>query len=586
MMVAYMSGPPRTVRYEGLYPSQIRERFEQDAADAAADDWYPTSESWQSGVLLVVYEHDPARAHRAAMTPPPSGPRDPGPGPSPHQPDHRVSRPMPPWQRAAVGLGVAVVLVVTASLTLFGFGNWDRPGTAPGNPVRQATPAPGGLGPRTDAIAFLESHGFRGAVSPVGDGQEHWLGQGVEGSLVELLGPAGGLLRATLTVFPVQDVGVGEIAQPTDVLRFLDRFAPGSDAWATAHTDDAVAARGVPVRQRFGDRILAVSALDGEDASVFTYAVTQAEAPPRSRRTPRPAAAVRTFGDGTWQVGTEVRPGPTGWSRTAPAPGCAWARRGRPPGHGQRGRLGPRLVSVGKRDVAIARAAVVAGRPTCHGSPTSARPSGTARSWSARTWRPELRLGRHRRLHVGAALGVRWHGRPGHRERGRSGAPGGDHPRLGQGVRFERLRQLGPALTGGLRPTGRSPRCDPAYTRWMAARPWNDPQLTGSDRVPMHSVPHLDRLDLDGTWDFQLLPHPEAPLADAWRDITVPGAWTMQDTGDLPHYTNVQMPFPELPPEVPHANPTGVYRRTFRIPAAWKGRRVVLHVGAAESWWS
>jgi len=117
----------------------------------------------------------------------------------------------------------------------------------------------------------------------------------------------------------------------------------------------------------------------------------------------------------------------------------------------------------------------------------------------------------------------------------------------------------------------------------MAARPWNEPQLTGSGRVPMHSVPHLDRLDLDGTWDFQLLPHPEAPLADAWRDITVPGAWTMQDTGDLPHYTNVQMPFPELPPEVPHANPTGVYRRTFRIPAAWKGRRVVLHVGAAES---
>lgn len=354
MMVAYMSGPPRTVRYEGLYPSQIRERFEQDAADAAADDWYPTSESWQSGVLLVVYEHAPARAHRAAMTPPPSGPRDPGPGPSPHQPDHRVSRPMPPWQRAAVGLGVAVVLVVTASLTLFGFGNWDRPGTAPGNPVRQATPAPGGLGPRTDAIAFLESHGFRGAVSPVGDGQEHWLGQGAEGSLVELLGPAGGLLRATLTVFPVQDVGVGEIAQPTDVLRFLDRFAPGSDAWATAHTDDAVAARGVPVRQRFGDRILAVSALDGEDASVFTYAVTQAEAPPRSRRTPRPAAAVRTFGDGTWQVGTEVRPG----TYRAVADGtCTWVRLGEAADGlqvmGSAVGSGPRLVSVGKRDVAI-----------------------------------------------------------------------------------------------------------------------------------------------------------------------------------------------------------------------------------------
>lgn len=115
------------------------------------------------------------------------------------------------------------------------------------------------------------------------------------------------------------------------------------------------------------------------------------------------------------------------------------------------------------------------------------------------------------------------------------------------------------------------------------ARPWDDPQLTGSGRVRMHSVPHHDQVPLDGTWDFQLLPHPEAPIGDAWRDITVPGAWTMQDTGDLPHYTNVRMPFPHLPPAVPEANPTGVYRRSFRLPRGWKDRRVVLHVGAAES---
>ncbi len=567
------------MRYEGLYPSQIRERFEQDAADAAADDWYPTSESWQSGVLLVVYEHDPARAHRAAMTPPPSGPRDPGPGPSPHQPDHRVSRPMPPWQRAAVGLGVAVVLVVTASLTLFGFGNWDRPGTAPGNPVRQATPAPGGLGPRTDAIAFLESHGFRGAVSPVGDGQEHWLGQGVEGSLVELLGPAGGLLRATLTVFPVQDVGVGEIAQPTDVLRFLDRFAPGSDAWATAHTDDAVAARGVPVRQRFGDRILAVSALDGEDASVFTYAVTQAEAPPRSRRTPRPAAAVRTFGDGTWQVGTEVDRAPTGgrgrhlhlgapgrgadgprsWAaRSARATWSAWASgsgdrssgcgRGRPTvtGHRRAHDLRDGTFLVGE-DVA-AGCYVSDGTGACTWARLSGFGGTAARSSRARA----------------------------------VGAQDVDHPRLGQGVRFERLRQLGPALTGGPAPDGPVARCDPAFTRgWPPAleRPPTDRQR----RVPMHSVPHSTGWTSTHL-GLQLLPHPEAPLADAWGDITVPGAWTMQDTGDLP-YTNVQMPFPELPPRCPR-QPHGVSdaRSGSRPPgraAAWCSTS-----GQPRAWWS
>ena len=57
----------------------------------------------------------------------------------------------------------------------------------------------------------------------------------------------------------------------------------------------------------------------------------------------------------------------------------------------------------------------------------------------------------------------------------------------------------------------------------------------------------------------------------------------MQDTWDRPIYTNVQMPFPNRPPETPEENPTGVYERTFEVPAGWAGRRVVLHVGAAES---
>ena len=57
----------------------------------------------------------------------------------------------------------------------------------------------------------------------------------------------------------------------------------------------------------------------------------------------------------------------------------------------------------------------------------------------------------------------------------------------------------------------------------------------------------------------------------------------MQGFADKPHYTNVQMPFPGLPPSIPEANPTGVYEREAEVPAAWAGRRVVLHVGAAES---
>src|ERR1039457_4541305 len=38
------------------------------------------------------------------------------------------------------------------------------------------------------------------------------------------------------------------------------------------------------------------------------------------------------------------------------------------------------------------------------------------------------------------------------------------------------------------------------------------------------------------------------------------------------------------PPHVPDANPTGIYRRSFRVRRGWaRRRRVVLHVGGAES---
>jgi beta-galactosidase len=100
----------------------------------------------------------------------------------------------------------------------------------------------------------------------------------------------------------------------------------------------------------------------------------------------------------------------------------------------------------------------------------------------------------------------------------------------------------------------------------------------------MHSVPHLDRIALDGRWRFQLLHTPEEEPGTPWSEVDVPGCWTMQGFFDLPHYTNVQMPFPGEPPHLPDVNPTGVYERDFEVPADWvAGRRVVLHVGAAES---
>jgi beta-galactosidase len=46
------------------------------------------------------------------------------------------------------------------------------------------------------------------------------------------------------------------------------------------------------------------------------------------------------------------------------------------------------------------------------------------------------------------------------------------------------------------------------------------------------------------------------------------------------------MPFDDRPPKVPEANPTGLYRTAFDVPAAWSGRRIVLRFGGVESCFS
>ncbi len=102
------------------------------------------------------------------------------------------------------------------------------------------------------------------------------------------------------------------------------------------------------------------------------------------------------------------------------------------------------------------------------------------------------------------------------------------------------------------------------------------------------------RRSLNGRWSLRLFETPESvPQAAVTGPtsgdvvVAVPGNWTMQDLGsgvtDLPHYTNVQMPFEGPPPALPPRNPTGVYRRTFTVPAAWRRQQVVLHVGGADS---
>src|ERR1700722_18523703 len=119
------------------------------------------------------------------------------------------------------------------------------------------------------------------------------------------------------------------------------------------------------------------------------------------------------------------------------------------------------------------------------------------------------------------------------------------------------------------------------------ATTWMSPEIIEVNRLPMRATayPYPDPrlaladvrekspwyLSLNGDWDFHLAPRPEdvpvdfvtpdfAPGSNAdWKKVAVPGNWTLQDTFDKPHYTNVQMPFGDEPPRVPEKNRTGCF---------------------------
>ena len=136
---------------------------------------------------------------------------------------------------------------------------------------------------------------------------------------------------------------------------------------------------------------------------------------------------------------------------------------------------------------------------------------------------------------------------------------------------------------------------------------WKMPEVTGIAKLPGRSTlfpfeseekartgdPGVSRWyrPLDGTWKFSFHGSPAevpdealAPTTDdaGWAPIAVPGNWNLQGW-DRPHYTNVQMPFSDLPPEVPERDPDRVYRTRFE--AARRLRRAGVtapHFGGVE----
>ncbi|SDD72663.1 glycoside hydrolase family 2 TIM barrel-domain containing protein [Auraticoccus monumenti] len=115
-------------------------------------------------------------------------------------------------------------------------------------------------------------------------------------------------------------------------------------------------------------------------------------------------------------------------------------------------------------------------------------------------------------------------------------------------------------------------------------------------------------LSLDGEWRFRLLPAVpgtagaggvlpagEGPtdFADpgyddsGWESITLPTHWVLRPDGawGRPIYTNVQLPIPLDPPNVPDENPTGDHRLALDVPAGWTdgSERVLLRFDGVES---
>jgi len=137
---------------------------------------------------------------------------------------------------------------------------------------------------------------------------------------------------------------------------------------------------------------------------------------------------------------------------------------------------------------------------------------------------------------------------------------------------------------------------------------WEDPGVFEINKIPAHShfIPFTsveqarteDKwqspliVSLNGMWKFHLSQNPsERPFwffkddfdTRKWNEIKVPANWELEGY-DYPIYTNVKYPHSRTPPVIQkNYNPVGSYKRTFEIPADWKGKDVILHFGAASS---
>ncbi len=137
---------------------------------------------------------------------------------------------------------------------------------------------------------------------------------------------------------------------------------------------------------------------------------------------------------------------------------------------------------------------------------------------------------------------------------------------------------------------------------------WENPEVVGINKVAPHAnyTPFDNVSDalnktryesefvklLNGKWRFNWVIKPdERPMdfykadfnSESWDLIDVPSNWEMKGYG-VPIYTDVNYPFPNNEPFIPHDyNPVGSYITTFTVPKNWKGREIFIQFGGVRS---
>ena len=128
-----------------------------------------------------------------------------------------------------------------------------------------------------------------------------------------------------------------------------------------------------------------------------------------------------------------------------------------------------------------------------------------------------------------------------------------------------------------------------AFGQYAQRVEWQDETVVDRMKEEPHAWFTLpQRMSLNGMWRFRFDDDVRKAPTDfarnnyddtSWGYIKVPSNWEMEGHGH-PVFINFKYNWTPNPPYIDIPNPTGTYRTTFRVPADWKGKALMLHFGS------